>query len=113
MTTVDWTYTAPTDKACWTGLSSHTEKTCGDTGKKADGSVISATGTVGKMTTDGSTKYYVVSCEALKMKVFVTTAADDKAAKAAYDADTTKAADVEYTVVKGSAVSGCTEWPKG
>ena len=113
MTTVDWTYTAPTDKACWTGLSSHTEKTCGDTGKKADGSVIAETGTVGKMTTKGSTKYYVVSCEALKMKVFVTTAADDEKAKAAYEAAKDTAVDVEYTVVKGSAVSGCTAWPKG
>ena len=112
MTTVDWTYTAPTDKACWTAMKSYTDDKC-TAGEKADGSAIGETGTALKVTTKGSTLYYVVSCEALKMVVYVTTATTDADAKTAYDGAKTDAIDVEYKVVKGSAASECTPWPKG
>ena len=113
MTTVDWTYTEPTDKSCWTALSSYTDAECKDAGKKDDGTVIAKAGTVGKITTSGSTVFYVVSCKALEMEVFVTTEADDAKGKAAYEAAKTDAVKVKYTVTKGSAASGCTAWPDG
>ena len=113
MTTVDWTYTAPTDKSCWTALSTYTDAECKDAGKKDDGSVIAKAGTAGKVTTEGTTKLYVVSCKALEMEVFVTTETTDVKGKEAYEAAKDKAAKVKYTVVKGSAATPCVAMPDG
>lgn len=65
------------------------------------------------MTTTGAINFYVVECSALKMTVLETTETTDADAKTAYDADITKAIDVEYTVTPGSATSGCTPWQDG
>ena len=111
---VDWKYTAPKDKACWTGAKSYTDAKC-SAGEKADGSVVAKAGTAEKL--DVTTKLYVVSCEAGKMTVFVAAKGTDAEAKTeatdAIKADATKGLAVEYKVVKGSAVSECTAWPKG
>ena len=111
MAAVDWTYKAPTDKACWADLKAYTDSAC-TKGETTDGSVIAKAGTLEK-TAGGTKKYYVVSCAALKMSVYVTDKATDAEAKTAYEAAKTDAVDVEYTVTKGSAASGCTAWPKG
>ena len=113
---VDWKYTAPKDKACWTDGASFKEKTCkADTAVK-DGSVVAKAGTAEKL--DATTKMYVVSCKAGEFTVFAgaakTTDADaKKEAEDAIKADAKKALKVEFKVVKGSATSECTAWPKG
>lgn len=111
---VDWKYTAPKDKACWTAAKSYTDAKC-SAGEKADGSVVAKAGTAEKV--DATTKLYVVSCKAGEFTVFPGTKAVDADAKteadAAIKADAKAAKVVKFTVVKGSATSACVAWPDG
>ena len=105
---VAWTWTAPTDGACWTGLTEYSEKTCADANKAAT-ATIPAAGTAGKF--DATTKVYVVSCKAGEFEVFTSTDAattDDATAKTEAAAGTSKK--VTFTPDKGGKTVPCTAW---